>query len=83
MQRILTAIIFAIAMGFFMSLTVTFAITVISFGFDSNFIYYWMSSWLKIYPIAFASILAYRPAAIKITEKTMSALMKKFGTHIV
>ena len=83
MQRILTSIIFALAMGFFMSLTVTFATTAIRFGFDSEFIPAWFSSWIKIYPIAIASILAYRPLATKITAKTMSALMKKFGTHIV
>lgn len=65
----LPSIIFAFVMGFFMSLTVTFATTLIQTGFTIDFFKSWLAAWILGYPIVVGCIIFYRPLAMKITGR--------------
>ena len=57
-----------------MSLSITFATTLIRVGLAENFLRVWLEVWLVAYPVAIICILIYRPLATKITAKILAAL---------
>jgi hypothetical protein len=71
-------LIFALIMGCLMSLSITFAVTLVRFGLTEKFLRVWLEVWLIAYPVAIVCILIYKPLASKITAKILAALdMKK------
>lgn len=60
-------LVFALVMGFLMSLSITFATTFARVGLAENFLWIWLEVWLVAYPVAIVGILIYRPLASKIT----------------
>ena len=70
----LPSLVFAIVMGFLMSLSITFATTFVRVGSAENFYALWFEVWLVAYPVAIICILIYRPLATNITTKVLVAL---------
>jgi hypothetical protein len=70
----LPSLVFALVMGFLMSLSITLATTFVLVGPTENFFWIWLEVWVVAYPVAIVCILIYRPAAIKITEKILQRL---------
>lgn len=67
-------LVFALVMGFLMSLSITLATTFVRVGPAENFFWVGLEVWLVAYPVAIVCILIYRPAAIKITGKILQKL---------
>jgi ABC-type thiamin/hydroxymethylpyrimidine transport system permease subunit len=70
----LPSLVFALVMGFLMSLSITFATTFVRVGSAQNFYSLWFEVWLVAYPVAIVCILIYRPLASRITAKVLAAL---------
>ena len=67
-------LIFALVMGFLMSLSITFATTLARVGLAQHFFWVWLEVWLVAYPVAIVCILIYKPFASKITTKLINKL---------
>jgi hypothetical protein len=67
-------LVFALIMGFLMSLSITFATTFVRVGLAENFFWVWLEVWSVAYPVAIVCILIYRPLASRITAKVLAAL---------
>jgi hypothetical protein len=65
----LPAIIFALVMGLFMSITITFCISLLELGFTISLLRKWFELWILIYPMVVACIIVYRPLALSISGK--------------
>jgi hypothetical protein len=72
----LQPIIFALVMGFMMSLALTLLITFVRLGLVDIFLREWLKIWAYAYPAAVACILVFRPLAARMTEQIMSRLGK-------
>ena len=73
-MKSLPNLIFALIMGFMMSLSITLATTFVRVGLAENFFWVWLEVWLVAYPVAIVCILIYRPLASKITTKILAVL---------
>uniref|UniRef100_B1XSL3 DUF2798 domain-containing protein n=1 Tax=Polynucleobacter necessarius subsp. necessarius (strain STIR1) TaxID=452638 RepID=B1XSL3_POLNS len=67
-------IIFALVMGFLMSLSITLATTFVRVGLAENFLWVWFEVWSVAYPVAIVCILIYRPLASKISTEIIQRL---------
>jgi len=67
--------VFALVMGFLMSLSITLATTFVRIGLAGNFFLVWLEVWLVAYPVAIVCILIYRPLASKISAKIIERLV--------
>ena len=67
--------VFALVMGFLMSLSITLATTFVRIGLAGNFFLVWLEVWLAAYPVAIVCILIYRPLASKISAKIIERLV--------
>jgi hypothetical protein len=67
-------LVFALVMGFLMSVTITFATTYARISITENFFWVWFEVWLVAYPVAIVGILIYKPLSSKITVKLMKKL---------
>ena len=65
----LAAILFAVLMGFFMSLTLTLCISIYLIGFNAMFLDKRLQLWPIAYPIAVVSIIVYRPLVLNLSGK--------------
>lgn len=72
----LPAVLFALIMGFLMSMTQTFCISLYLLNFSSQFVEKWFQLWPIAYPIAVISIYLYRPFVIKLIEFIIKKLNK-------
>jgi len=70
-------IIFALVMGFLMSLSITLATTFVRIGPAANFFLVWLEVWSVAYPVAIICILIYRPLAIKITTLLVEKIISR------
>lgn len=70
----LPSLVFALVMGFLMSLSITLATTFVRVGPTENFFWVWLEVWIVAYPVAIVCILIYRPTASKITGKILQKL---------
>lgn len=68
--------IFALIMGALMSISITFATTLVRVGLTLNFFSVWLEVWLVAYPVAIVCILIYRPFAGRLTEKVAHKLKR-------
>ena len=66
--------IFALIMGALMSISITFATTLVRVGLTLNFFSVWLEVWLVAYPVAIICILIYRPFASKLTARIVEAM---------
>ncbi|MBU3581981.1 DUF2798 domain-containing protein [Polynucleobacter sp. AP-Capit-er-40B-B4] len=71
------SLVFALVMGFLMSLSITLATTFVRVGPAGNFFWLWLEVWVVAYPVAIVCILIYRPTASKITAK----ILQKLGSN--
>jgi hypothetical protein len=62
----LPAVMFAMVMGFFMSMTNTFFLSLINAHFSMSFLVAWLHVWPMAYPIAVIAIIIWRPVALYI-----------------
>jgi hypothetical protein len=60
----LPAVAFAVVMGFLMSTTITFFVSLIESDFSIQFFTRWIKVWPETYAIAVFAILLYRPLAL-------------------
>jgi hypothetical protein len=67
----LAAVMFATFMGFFMSMTLTFCMSIYLIGFSSDAMNKWLELWPVAYPIAVISIIVYRPLALYFSGKVV------------
>ncbi|MGV0981191.1 MAG: DUF2798 domain-containing protein [Polynucleobacter sp.] len=67
-------LIFAAIMGGLMSLSITFATTLVRVGIAQNFFWVWLEVWSVAYPVAIICILIYRPFASKLTASLVKKL---------
>ncbi len=67
-------LIFAAIMGGLMSLSITFATTLVRVGLAQNFLWVWLEVWVVAYPVAMICILIYRPFASKLTASLVKKL---------
>jgi hypothetical protein len=67
----LAAVMFAVFMGLFMSMTLTFCISLYLIGSGGPFIAKWLQLWPIAYPIAVLSIIIYRPLALYLSGKVV------------
>lgn len=67
-------LIFAAIMGGLMSLSITFATTLVRVGVAQNFFWVWLEVWSVAYPVAIICILIYRPFASKLTASLVKKL---------
>jgi Protein of unknown function (DUF2798) len=63
--------LFALIMGFLMSMSITLATTFVRIGVVENFFPVWLEVWLVAYPVAIVCILIYRPFASKIVARIL------------
>jgi hypothetical protein len=70
----LSNIIFALVMGFLMSLSITLAATFVRIGAAENFFFIWLKVWLVAYPVAIVCILIYKPFASRLTDKILKKI---------
>ena len=70
----LANLVFALVMGFLMSLSITLATTFVRVGLAENFFLIWLEVWAVAYPVAIVCILIYRPLASKISAKILNRL---------
>ena len=68
----LPAILFAIFMGFFMSLTLTICLSFYMMGFNNSLLTKFFRLWPIAYPIAILSIIIYRPLSLWIAGKALT-----------
>lgn len=61
-------LVFSLAMGFLMSLSITLVTTWYRIGLSQDFLTQWLSVWLVAYPVAVICIPIYRPVATRTTE---------------
>jgi hypothetical protein len=73
----LPAILFAIFMGFFMSLTLTICLSFYMTGFNNSLLTKFFQLWPIAYPIAIISIIIYRPLSLWIAGKALTKLSYK------
>ena len=73
----LPAILFAIFMGFFMSLTLTICLSFYMTGFNNSLLTKFFQLWPIAYPIAIVSIIIYRPLSLWIAGKALTKLSSK------
>jgi len=73
----LPAILFAIFMGFFMSLTLTICLSFYMMGFNNILLTKFFQLWPIAYPIAIVSIIIYRPLSLWIAGKALTKLSSK------
>ena len=73
----LPAILFAIFMGFFMSLTLTICLSFYMTGFNNSLLTKFFQLWPIAYPIAIISIIIYRPLSLWIAGKALTKLSSK------
>ena len=67
-------LIFAAIMGGLMSLSITFATTLVRVGLAPDFCWIWLEVWSVAYPVAIICILIYRPFASKLTASLVKGL---------
>jgi hypothetical protein len=67
-------LIFAVIMGGLMSISITFATTLVRVGLAPDFFWVWLEVWSVAYPVAIICILIYRPFASKLTAKIVNQL---------
>ena len=67
-------LIFALVMGFLMSLSITLATTFVRVGLAENFLWVWLEVWSVAYPVAIVCILIYRPIAGRLSTKILERL---------
>jgi hypothetical protein len=70
----LPALLFAVFMGLFMSLTITFCLSLYLIGFKGAFIEKFYELWPLAYPIAVISIIFYRPLVLMIVGSIIKKL---------
>ena len=70
----LPAILFAIFMGFFMSLTLTICLSFYMTGFNNSLLTKFFQLWPIAYPIAILSIIIYRPLSLWIAGKALTKI---------
>jgi hypothetical protein len=70
----LPALLFAVFMGLFMSLTITFCLSLYLIGFQVAFIGKFLELWPLAYPIAVISIIFYRPLVLMIVGNIIKTL---------
>jgi hypothetical protein len=70
----LPALLFAVFMGLFMSLTITFCLSLYLIGFKTAFIGKFLELWPLAYPIAVISIVFYRPLVLIIIGSIIKKL---------
>jgi len=73
----LPAILFAIFMGFFMSLTLTICLSFYMMGFNNSLLTKFFQLWPIANPIAIVSIIIYRPLSLWIAGKALTKLSSK------
>ena len=73
----LPAILFAIFMGFFMSLTLTICLSFYMMGFNNSLLTKFFQLWPIAYPIAIISIIIYRPLSLWIASKALTKFSSK------
>jgi len=73
----LAAVMFATFMGFFMSMTLTFCISIYLLGFSPGAISKWLELWPIAYPIAVILIIVYRPLALYLSGKVVRWLQSR------
>ncbi len=73
----LPAILFAIFIGFFMSLTLTICLSFYMTGFNNSLLTKFFQLWPIAYPIAIISIIIYRPLSLWIAGKALTKLSSK------
>jgi hypothetical protein len=64
----LAALVFAIVIGFFMSLTITLGISLLKYGW-TGLIGHWVELWLIVYPLVIVCIVLYRPLSLNISGR--------------
>ena len=67
-------LIFALVMGFLMSLSITLATTYARIGLAENLLWAWLEVWVVAYPVAIVCILIYKPLASRLSEKIIQGL---------
>ncbi|BDT76169.1 DUF2798 domain-containing protein [Polynucleobacter sp. KF022] len=70
----LPSLVFALVMGFLMSLSITLATTFVRVGPAENFFWLWLEVWVVAYPVAIVCILIYKPLASRLSEKIIQGL---------
>ena len=76
-KKVIQHFIFALFMGFFMSLSITLVTTYARMGLASNFFIEWMKVWIYVYPVAILCIMAYRPFVMKMTDYCLEKIKAK------
>ena len=61
--------IFSIVMVMGMSFVISFVMTTMNSGIESEFIQYWLSGWVLSFVIAYPTILVITPVVNRIAEK--------------
>lgn len=69
-------LIFALLMGFMMSLALTLLITVVRLGFVEGLFREWIRVWSYAYPAAVGCIFVFRPLAANMTERIVTRFEK-------
>lgn len=72
-------LIFAVVMGFLMSLCITFVTTLARLGPGPDFIIQWLSTWMIAYPVAILCIPLFRPLAASATDFLAQKIKKNLG----
>lgn len=67
----IAAVMFAVFMGFFMSMTITLFITLILSGLSLLALTGWLKLWVIAYPVAVIAIIIYRPLALFLSGKVV------------
>ena len=73
----LPAVLFAVFMGLFMSLTLTICLNLYMMGLNNSLLTKFFQLWLIAYPIAILSIIIYRPLSLWIAGKALTKLSSK------
>jgi hypothetical protein len=70
----LSAILFAVFMGLFMSLTLTICLSFYMMGLNNSLLTKFFQLWPIAYPIAIISIIIYRPISLWIAGKVLTKI---------
>jgi hypothetical protein len=73
----LPAVLFAVFMGFFMSLTLTICLSFYMMGLNNSLLTKFFQLWPIAYPIAIISIIIYRQLSLWIAGKVLTKLSSK------
>ena len=73
----LPAVLFAVFMGFFMSLTLTICLSFYMMDLNNSLLTKFFQLWPIAYPIAILSIIIYRPLSLWIAGKALTKLSSK------